>query len=379
MENTQQSEISLGDFLGLNGGDFILEDNPIAPVQAPFVLGEPGEQEEAPEEETTEETEEITPPAPAAPAKEDEKPEEGKPAGEVSTSYLGISKKLLSTGKWHDALIEIDGKEVKLSEIDNLDEETFLQIDEAQRTMTQEDIEANYISVKDIDEDKKKLINIITNGGDLKKIFQSEERLKRPFEGVDLTKESNQMGLVYNQYIKQGLDPGEAKRLTEDAQKNLTLDSKVEQIVKAYNDHYDKTLAEVEKQTIAAKQAEEAAIKDYRKNLSTLYKEEKLPDNIAKRLIDAATKKDETGNLAIDSMYEKLMQDPKEAKELIFFMLEREKYLQAKGANIKTGVQMDMIRTVKILRDTGAKSTTKQDTPEEVVKNPFGQEIILEG
>lgn len=375
--NAQNSEITLQQLFSLDGGEFILEDNPQTPPQPGFVMTEPGEEDkdldntskegdDNPDDKEIKEGDDNTPPV-NDPAKSTPAPIAG---------HLEIAKAYLEAGKWQDVILEIDGKEVKLSELDSIDKETFLAIEEEQNAIKEEELKNDYVSVKDIDENRKRLINIIKNGGDLKEIFQSETALKRPFEGIDLSKPETQMSIVYSQYKKQGLSDGEAKDLTEKAAKELTLDSKVESIVKYYQTQYDTNLVEREKQIAEERKAEEAAIKEYRKSLSTFYKEEGLAESLSKRLVDAATKKDENGTLVIDSIYEKLMQDPKEAKELVFFLLEKENYLKTKGATIKANEQLEMMKRVKIIRDTSGKTNAKEEKVEES-KNPFGEEIIL--
>lgn len=365
-------EVSFAQLLGMEGqgGELILEDTPnnTPPVQPGLVIeDEPGTQKPA-----------ETEPAPKEGEEPGEKPvEESKPAEVVnSPAFLSLAKKYLEDGKWSDVVIDIDGKQVKLSEATDIDEETFFAIEEDQRAAQKEEIEKEYISVKDVDEDRKRLINIIKNGGDLKEIFQNEAALKKPFEGMDLTNEKQQTQILYWQLTKQqGLEPGEAEELVKKAVKELSLDSKVEKIVKFYQDAHEKNLADIEKNVAEERQKEEAAIKDYRKNLSSLYKADGISDSLSKRLVDAATKKDETGNLVVDSMYEKLMEDPKEARELIFFILERENFLKAKGATIKKDAEMNLMRNVKILRET-KRSTEPEKVEEKPVQNPFG-EIIL--
>lgn len=345
-----KTEITIEDLLNLEGVDFELPN-------------EQGEGNETPEKQE-EENKDIVPEenkVNVEPTEEKVESTSKNLENKTPEFYHNLSKKFLEQGKWKDCIVEIDGEEKKLSELESIDEKTFFDIYSAQEEDIEEDIKNNYISVKEIDDNKKRLINIIKNGGDLKEIFQNENNLKRPFENVDVTDETTLKAIVFQQYRKQGLSESEARELTEKSAKELTLDTKAESIIKAYQEHYDKMVEQYEKETIEARKAEEESIKTYRKSLTTALKEDGLADTLVKRMVDAATKKDEHGEFIIDSIYQKIMEDPEKSKELIFFMLEPENFLKAKGASIKTGEQLNMIKKVKILRDTTSKTTTQKE------------------
>jgi len=368
MEHTPTTEITFEDLMSLDG-DFKLPETDI-PAVPPTSQAAPDVKIDIADLTKVGEIEQLK--EPVVEIKKEEPSQEAPAPATIAPIYLNISKKFLEDGKWEDMLIDDNGKEIKLSEATELDEELFLKVYEAQDAARKEDIEKDYVSVKGVDDNKLKLINIIKNGGDLKDIFQDPSQIKRPFEGADLSNEQYQKSIVYNQFLRQGLSQEEAKELTEKAAKDLTLETKTDSIVKAYQKHYDDTLALKEKEIIAERQAEETAIKEYRKNLSLAYKEEGLSEHISKKFVDAATKRDAEGNLAIDTIYEKLMEDPKEAKELVFFMLEKENYLKARGAKIKQAEQVDFMRKVSIIRDTASKVTPKVST-EIPATDPFSQ------
>lgn len=308
------------------------------------------------------------------------KPEEvvKKPEMVIENNFTNIAKKLLEKGDWQDFVIEgEDGKETKFSDMENLDEETFLTIWKEQKTFAKEDIEKNYIPVKGIGEDKLALINILKNGGDLKEIFKDESQLKKPYEDLDLSVQQNQQNILYQQYLNQGLPADDAKDLVIKSTKDLSLASKSEQIVKFYQESYDKKLKDIEKETAEQRTKEIESIKEYKKNLLTLYKEEEIEEGLGKVLAESATKKNQDGGLYIDTIYENIMKDPAQAKDLVFFMLEKDKFLAKNGASIKREVNMNNMRKVKLVQETN--KTVHKVNEEEGDKNntPFGS-IILE-
>ena len=294
-----------------------------------------------------------------------EEPKKVELSNPDTEDFSSMAKKLLEKGDWEDALIEKDGSEVKLSEIDNLDEETFFAIWEEQKKISKENIDKNYIPVKGIDENKLKLINIIKNGGDIKEIFKDESQLQKPYEGVDIENPQNQQNILYNQYLRQGIEADDAKELVIKATKDLTLDAKAKHIVTGYQKLYEENLSKIEKETADLQKKELENIKEYKKSLSGFYKEEGIEDVLSKTLVDAATKIDkESGQLYIDTVYQSIMEDPAKAKDLIFFMLEQEKFLSKKGASIKRATDIKHLRNIKIVQDTSKQSNSikEEDT-----------------
>lgn len=293
----------------------------------------------------------------------------------LENDYTKIAKKLLEKGDWKDFIIEDgEGKETKFSDIENLDEDTFLTIWEEQKTFVKEDLNKNYIPTKGIDENRLSLINIIKSGGDLKEIFKNESEIKKPYEGLDLTIQQNQQNVLYQQYLNQGLPADDAKDLVIKSTKDLTLSSKSEQIVKYYQDSYDENLKKIEKQTAEERVKELESIKEYKKNLLNYYKEEQIEDSLSKVLAESATKKTSDGQLYIDTVYETLMKDPEKAKDLVFFMLEKDKFLAKNGATIKKEVQINNLKKIKIVQDTNKGTGAPKE--EEKVENTFGNIVL---
>lgn len=294
----------------------------------------------------------------------------------VENNYINTAKKLLEQGEWKDFIVEgEDGKETKFSELDDLDEETFLTVWKEQKNLAKEELDKNYIPVKNIDENKLNLINIIKNGGDLKEIFKDESQLRRPYEGLDLDSQQNQQNVLYQQYLNQGLNADDAKDLVIKSTKDLSLSAKSEQIVKFYQESYDENLKKLEKQTAQDRVKEQESIKEYKKNLQTSYKEEGLEDSLSKVLAESATKKTSDGQLYIDTVYEELMKDPQKAKDLVFFMLEKDKYLAKNGASVKREVNISNLKKIKLIQDTN--KVSNKIIEEEKSNSPFG-DIVLE-
>ena len=339
--------------------------------------------EEEEEEIKTEKTEEE---GVSLEVKEEKKEEEVKPTNPVEpkvelvplTDFSIAAKKLLEKGEWKDVIIEDEkGNEIKLSEKEGLTEEEFFEILKAQKDIVNEENKDSFIPVKGIDENKRRIINIIANGGKLNEIFENENDLVRPFEGVDLDNQNTKQNIVYQQFIRQGLTEDEAKELTIKATKDLSLDKKANMIVENYQKQYDENLKVIEKTVLDNKKKEEENIKLYKKDLISFYKEEGIEETLYKPFIDAATKIDETGELHIDTVYDKLMQDPKQAKDLIFFMLEKEKYLKKLGVEVKRDVEIKNMKKIKLVQEV-RKPTGEVKEEEERKGSAFDNIVIPE-
>jgi hypothetical protein len=346
-------------------------------IAGDFTFDLPTEEVKEEKVETTEltfENEEGVKPTETEEEVEDTPKEEDKPkAKEKAPSenpFFQITKKLIESGKWGDAVIEDEeGNEVKLSEYTNLTEEEYINLIEKQQELEKEELKEKYLSTEGADETKKKIASIILNGGDLKELFESPEAMVKPFSeelGWDLDNEQHQASIVYQHFLSQGMTEKQAKSLVKAAQEELNLDTQAQQIVDFHQKNYDAKLQKIEQDLIAEKEAEKERVKSYKSDLAKIYKEQKLPDTLTKRLVDLATKENEEGELLIDELYNKVMQDPKEAQEVILFLADREKYLQSKMLETKRTTQVDTFKKISLLpKDKAKKATSEEPTAEE--------------
>ena len=328
---------------------------------------------ELPEEKQEPKKQEETPDIDFTSEKEDEKEEEvEKPKEEVKLNldskpnhYSKLAQKLIEKGDWLDAEIENpDGTKVMLSELKDLDEDQYLEILENQKSFKDEEIKEKYTSVEGLDDHKKRLINIIKEGGDLTQIFQDQNAIQRPFEGIDLDDENTCANIVYRQHLANGLDEKEATELTKLAQKDFTLDEKAKKIVGYHQSSYDKHLEDTEASLKESKVKEQEELKSYRNSLSKSYKDQGIQDNQVKKLIDLATKENKDGVLEVDSLYEKMMENPETAQELIYFLADKDNYLKLKSLDTKRKDNIQTMKTISFVpKDKNKKVATTVEEP----------------
>lgn len=282
-----------------------------------------------------------------------------------STVYFDIIKDKLDSGEWEDVLIETeDGSEKLLSELDSVDKETFKNLERAIKEQKDEEFKTKYIEVDGLDEVKKRLISIVKNG-DLelaKALFENPETLEEPFQGYDEDNDDHNAD-VLAWYYKQvlGHSPSETKALVESSKKDLTLDVKAQKIVQYQRDQFYKNLEAKEQELIANQEKEQARIKEYKKGLLTDLKQDGVSENLARKFADVATRKTESGSFEIDDIYEEWMNDPKKAKELIQFMLDKETYLKRVTSEVKKNVQLDNLKKIRIVQDTTRVERSKKE------------------
>jgi hypothetical protein len=289
------------------------------------------------------------------------------------STYLDIVKERLDSGEWDDLVIEDEeGNEVKLSELKDIDKDTFKALEKEIKTQKDTEFKEKYVSVDGLDEVKKRLINIVKEGDlDLAKaLFQNPAALQEPFQGYDNDNDDHNED-VLDWYYQKGLGHSqkEAAALVRAAKEDLTLDVKAQKIVEYQRNQFYTNLKNREQQIIAEKAREQETIKEYRKNLSSELKQEGLSENLTRKFVDVATKTDNTGNYEIDTIYDEWMSDPKKAKELIYFMLDKDNYLKKVTANVKKDVQLDNLKRIKIVQD--GSRVEKQKKEESAPITPF--------
>ena len=163
--------------------------------------------------------------------KEKKKSEHKEPETKITlddsdNTYLDFVKEKLDSGEWEDLVIEDeDGNEVRLSELKDIDKDTFKALEKEIKTQKDTEFKEKYVSVDGLDEVKKRLINIVKEG-DLelaKALFQNPAALKEPYQGYDSNNDEHNEDVLDFYYQKAlGHSPKEAAALVKAAKEDLT-------------------------------------------------------------------------------------------------------------------------------------------------------------
>ncbi len=280
-----------------------------------------------------------------------------------NTFYTDLIRKKIEKGLWEDAVVKDGETEVKISEFENATEEDYLQFEEDQKALKDQDLKEKYLNLEKITPERKLILDIVANGGDLKEIFQTEQQLEKPFDeakGWDLDNEKHQESIVYQHYISLGNTPAKAELLVGVDKKDMTLDSIAKQVVDFHQKAFTDNLENINKQLIEDKKVEAENTKKYGQELTKIYKEQGVPEADIKKYVTAAVKEVD-GQFDVDAEFERIMKDPKEAAELIFFIKDKEKYKRTQGIQTKVQTHQTVMRTIdRIPRDAAQKSKTEE-------------------
>lgn len=363
-----QQELSFDELLEFN--NFSLEDDG-EKKEEPEVVITTNEEEE--EEDKSKELD-LTPNLEKDKSKDAPKEVDTKMSFDNGDSaYLDIIKEKLESGEWEDMLVEIeDGTEVKLSELESIDKETYKTLEKEIKTQQEVEFKEKYVSVDGLDEVKKRLINIVKEG-DLelaKALFQNPEALQVPFQGYDVDDDAhNEQVLTWYYQNALGHSPKESAALVRAAKEDLSVDVKAQKIVEYQRNQFYDNLKNREKEIIAEKAGEQERIKEYRKTLAAEFKQDGVTENLSRKFVDVATKLNKSGDFEIDTIYDEWMSDPKKAKDLLYFMLDKENYLKKATASTKKDVHLDTLKRIKIVQDTTR--VDKQKKEETAPITPF--------
>ena len=298
------------------------------------------------------------------------KEEPEAPKGESNSFYKNLALKYIKSGKWDSdlAIEDAEGNQIPIEDIEDLNEETFFEIEKALDEAKEEDRKTKFVSIADLDDRKKTLISIIKEGGELSEVFNSPEQMQEylnPFESLDLDNEAVQERVLLNALIKHNkLDVDSAQAVVNKAKKDLTLDTKVKTFVEGYTKSFDKFVEEKKNDIVQEKENKRKELAEFKKSLAEEYKSYGLKDTLVRRLTDSVVKEAEEG-YQIDVIYDQKMKDPKEAAELVLFLNDKEAYLEAKMKSTKIQEQKTTRRLFKMVPKEKGTATKENENENE--------------
>jgi len=301
-----------------------------------------------------------------------------------SSEKNSIVKRYLEDGYWEDVIVKIQTeegteKEVPISDLEDIDEDTFKQLKEAQENLKKTDFESKYISKEGLDEKTLKLIEIARNGrfDEIQDLLKIQTEIVHPLQGLDTSDEKVQEWIVAQTLKNQGLDDIVIANTIKQYKDNLILDQKadavVQQIDKMYNEQVDLKLKEVEQNKIAEKENQKA----FKKSVSEQYKNFQINESLKKSLVDSATKYDEYGVSQTDRLYYEAKKDPEFFAEINFLLNNKEEYNKFKG--IKVANEINKKNFITIMRTDKKASSQKQIEDNNRGENPLNRFLTPQG
>lgn len=318
-------------------------------------------------QEETEETEKDTSVEDVETDEESTHDEDDSNFGEETDSFR-VAQFLISSGELEDVIVEVEGKERKLSEFKDIDADTLKAVIADFKKQDKEALEKDYVKVDNLTETQRKLVDIIRKGEyeELKEVFDNPDQLREPWEGYDPTNDE-QNEIVYRTYLKyvQKLSDSKIDALVEVAKKTLSLDTEAQTIVNSQREEYKKSLEDKKIEIEQKRKEEQENLKTFTKNLTAKFKEMDLKPEIALSMVKTATvKKQNQKTTALEDMFQEAMKDPEKASEVVLFFTNKDLYDARIRNKAKLEEQINYTKRVKVSRDV-KKTTTTQDPKED--------------
>ena len=276
--------------------------------------------------------------------------------------YSDLVKEYLEEGEWKDLeLVLKEGEEpVALSDLKDITPEVFRQVRAAQKQMKEEEINSDYISVKGLDETKKKMIELAKAGGDVRELVQVETDFVHPLKDLNLDDEKVQEAIVRQKLATQ-MPAKYIEAEIKDLKDNLLLDVEAKKVVDEVNTNFDKLVETKKSEQLAQIQSIKDEQKEFRKKMTETFRSLELKDTLVKDLTDKTSKFDENGIAEVDKMYFQAKENPEFFAKVAFLLSDEKAFNEFQGVKIKNNVTKEAIKT--ILKITPKTSTNSAVTP----------------
>lgn len=298
-----------------------------------------------------------TPPVTITPLVEEKPKEEEK----VKSNFSNKIQTLLDTGFVENFAVTVDGEEVFLSDLEINDEETYTTLLEQIKSEKETKLKENYISKDGLDETFLKVIDTRKAGGDVTEIFRENiqaidqlSNLKTVLdEGDDKEKEQLSINILAQDLRQKGLEDEVIEAQLKVYINKGELEDRASAILNNHLALHQQEIENKKQQELErlAKDREEA--KTFRKVFSQNVKDKKIPDNIAKVIIDNSTKQGDYGISKTDELYFNLQSDPDAFSELSFFLHNREEFKKWISGSEVTKAKVKEILKSSITINTG--------------------------
>lgn len=249
--------------------------------------------------------------------------EASKSQNKVTISpYSQKLSSLIEDGFIEDFAIELDGEEVFISELKDVDKDSYNEIIKAIKEEKEKELKSKYISAEELDEDTKKIIEIRKNGGDITEVIQNNLTVIDQLTQIkkDISNEQTQINVIAHSLKQQGVKPSVINAQIEALIEDGELESEANAILDSYLQTQKDIIEQKRQSQLQEIEKEKEEIKNTRKELSSFYKEMKLPDSMVKALVDNATKFDQDKITNTDKLYFEAIKDPKKLAEINLFL-----------------------------------------------------------
>lgn len=283
------------------------------------------------------------------------------PPSKTSESIVKLAKELLGV----DTILKEgeNGEDLEVNLEDaNLSMEDLVTLVNAKKTQELDDIKLNSVSVKNLDDNQKAIIDIIAKGGDIQALLELQKTYVDPISKLDLDVEKDQVEVIYLHGKASGKSDEDIELIIEGLKTRGILKEKAEVAMGQLNEAVKNETVKKQKEAQERIEASEKALKEFKKDLKTNIKTDfkDLNETAISRLTDFAAKKKEDGKYDMDVAYMKMRSDAKLATKLALFLYDMEEYdkIITKDAPIKEAVKTEQkLRLGRLSTGSKAPST----------------------
>lgn len=349
--------INLDDLLGSNT-PFLDDDLEI--VEKPTVEEET-EEKEAVEEDNTPPVEEEQ-----ETVKDKEDEVEIQKTLDKNTGVSSKVKTLLELGLLEDVIIsrsDEDEDGTPISEIEDLTDDELKEVIEAQKTQKDSETKEKYLDKEGLKPHHIKVIEALKNGTSIKEVLgdDPDTQMKRPFEGLDLTKAEAKKSVLYTYYTgSRGLSQKDAVKLIESREEDGELDGEADKIYDAYQKAYDTHWEGIAEKSKEKKEQEQKILLERKKSLNKIFKDTNIRESVYRKVVDSVSQKNDNNEEKIFDTLRDILKNPEENYEILLHLTDKESFNKInKINNSKEGTK----RVIKLVNDS--KSKAKSDIKKE--------------
>ena len=287
-----------------------------------------------------------------------------KPKVTEGTDYKSLIKSLVDKKIFEGFdTIETEDGEIPFEDFD-VDSETFVEIVKSKIEEVKEQASSN--TTKGLSDFTKHLLEIEKNGGNVSQALETYQNFQDPLDSFDLTDEIDQQKVIFMKYHNvMGMEKDVVIDLIDGFMSKGKLEDEAFKAETEIRGAINKQLEEINQQAVSEKEKKKEGLKLYRKNLGEKLNEFQLNENYKRKILDIATKEDETGAFQLDSLYYNQRNDPEKAAALLLFLTDQEEYKRQITNEEVRNTKLDTFKKLKLVNkgSDNIKITSKDKTP----------------
>lgn len=302
------------------------------------------------------------------PSEQDIKKEETK-----SLNKFGVKDTILSLVEndiWSDVALKIGDKEYEtLADLianEKPTKELFTSLSQLQKQLREDKIKSEYVSIKDKDETKVKLINAILSDVEYDDLLKVNRDVVQPITRLDF---ASQDPTVTEDFVRQclidvdGIPAKYVEAELQELKKDFKLIEKAEEyqntVIQEFNNEIE--LRQQAQNALRAQEEEKRTsdIKDFRKIL----KDSDFSDSFIQKAIQLRFSKEEDGYYHYEKLISDKLKDGNFASKFIHFLLDEEDFLKKEKSRTKVETQTKFMELVNVIpKEKGSKQSKEPST-----------------